>query len=603
MEDSELLYDYSTHKRPSNIWKFVGWSSAAIIVLFGIATAVMFAIIYTSSDDDDTSLSSRYLITNANIITMDPSNPTATTMLINNGRFVDVGDVDLLKRHPTSTLIDFQGKTIIPGLIDAHAHLVLLGATKMEVDLNNLNSISEVVETITEYIKQKDLAPGSWILGSGWDQTRWNPTNFPTRYDLDVSPLSEYYIWLRRVDFHAAWANSKVVNLSISENVFPANNSDPQGGKIVRDPITGEPTGIYVDNAMNNIDNLEPEKTDEQREEDIQAGIYECNKYGLTSIHDASVNAEEIELYKRLVDKNKYNLRNYIMVAGMASEEDSLEGYLNVAHEFCDKTKIHNYGNKLDVKSVKLMMDGALGSRGAAMIEPYSDDPDNVGLLFMSEDEFTQVATVWYECGYQVCTHAIGDLANRVVVETYADLLNKSGESNEDRRLRVEHAQIVHPDDFEIFHKNKIIASMQPTHATSDMRYAEDRVGKERIKGAYSWKKMLNLSVPLPLGSDFPVELVDPLLGIYAAVTRQDVTGWPAGGWYPEERLTRYEALYGFTQAAAYAAYQEYEIGSITPGKFADFVILSDNILDENVNILDIKVEQTFLGGKKVYQN
>ncbi|MEX1055150.1 MAG: amidohydrolase, partial [Rhodothermales bacterium] len=361
------------------------------------------------------------------------------------------------------------------------------------------------------------------------------------------------------------------------------------GGKILRDE-DGEPTGIFIDAAMSLLSEHVPEADEAHRAEALRRVLEETARLGLTGVHDAGISMDDINLYRTAIDEDRFDLRLYGMIGGVGSTLDTM----------CESGPILSYGGRLSVRSVKLYIDGALGSRGAALLEPYADDPSNTGLLRKAPDAFTEEVKSVLRCGFQANTHAIGDRGNRVALQAYEEAIGELGPGP--GRHRIEHAQIVHPDDFVRFHELHVIASMQPTHATSDMYWAGDRVGEARLAGAYSWRTFLDNGVALTFGSDFPVEAVNPLLGFHAAVTRQDAAGWPDGGWLPEQRVTRDEALRAFTIGAAYAAFQEDEVGSLEAGKYADFVVLSKNIMTiPPSEILETDVLATYLGGRRIY--
>ncbi len=526
------------------------------------------------------------VVHNADVYTMNDEQRRAEAFAIVDGRIEFVGTSQgALERYPEARRLDVQGRTVIPGLIDAHAHLMGLGTGMLEVDLMGAKSIDEVIERLTAFAE--DLPDDAWITGRGWDQNDWPGQEFPTRHDLDAA-FPDRPVWLRRVDGHAAWANTAAMEVADFDMIRQA--PDPDGGRILHD-LSDEPTGVFIDAAMGFIDRHVPPTNEEQYEEALRLALGEAARYGLTSVHEAGISLQTVDLYRRAIDEDWFTVRLYGMIGGRGQTFD----------HFCENGFIDGYGDRLTVRSVKFFMDGALGSRGAALLDDYSDDPGNDGLLMVEPPTFQENVRDAFECGFQVNTHAIGDRGNREVLNAYAraqaEVVAHSG------RHRVEHAQIVSPDDIPRLANLGLIASMQPTHATSDMYWAEDRVGSERIHGAYAWRSYLNHGVRVAFGSDFPVERVDPLLGFYAAVTRQDADGWPEGGWYPEERVTREEALRGFTLDAAYAAFQEDELGSIEAGKWADFVILADDIMTISAEkILDTHVVATYVGGREVYR-
>eukprot|EP01129_Flabellula_baltica_P013841 TRINITY_DN6510_c0_g1_i2.p1 TRINITY_DN6510_c0_g1~~TRINITY_DN6510_c0_g1_i2.p1 ORF type:complete len:539 (+),score=120.31 TRINITY_DN6510_c0_g1_i2:199-1815(+) len=509
----------------------------------------------------------------------------ATWFYVKDGLFVEVGSSGVEEKYPYASRVDLGGKFVMSGFTDAHTHVYSLGESLNQVDLVTSTGVDDVVERIRKFIQDKEIPHGKWILGRGWDQNKWNgsDTPFPTRYDLDS--FNNNPIILQRVDGHAIWVNSVAIN----STTLPDQN--PEGGKIMRDE-NGIPTGIFIDNAMGLITRLLPELSKEEIKETLKLGIDECSKYGLTSVHEAGLGPDVVDAIVELANEDSLNLRIYTMVMGETQDDLSY---------WCDKDKLDYYKDRVSTKAVKMFMDGALGSRGAALIADYSDDPGNYGILMKNQTEFDSYTKGWAQCGYQLCTHAIGDRANQVVLNAYEKLF-EIGLMNNESRYRIEHAQIIDTDDFVRFSEYNILASVQPTHATSDMLYAEDRLGPERIKNAYAWRTFLNNGVHLPLGSDFPVEYVDPLLGVYAATTRKNTKGLPEGGWYPEEKLTMEETLYGFTVAPAYASFSEDKIGNIKAGMYADFIVLSDDLSQVTEQaILSVKVEKTYLGGDIIY--
>jgi len=524
-----------------------------------------------------------FVVYNGLVRTMDDENPLVEAFAVKGDRFIDIGRNDyILSKHPLAKRIDANGKPILPGLIDAHAHLMNQGLMMIQVDLFGSTSVDDAVHKLLKFVEENPLEEGEWLLGRGWDQTNWGD-KFPTKEDLDPY-FPNTAIYLKRVDGHAAWVNSEALRQS-----DPLPNEDPEGGEIIRDE-QGNPTGILIDNAMWLVEEFIPPISLQKKRTALSMAIYECNKNGLTGVHDAGVKKSDIDFFKREIDRGTFNLRNYVFLAC----ENGVY--------FCPEVSpiLLGYGDKLTVRSVKLYLDGALGSWGAAMIEPYSDDPTTTGLLRMPPEEIEPNVRKWVELGYQVNSHAIGDLANRIILDAYENVQRSTGKK--DLRLRVEHSQIIAPEDIPRFASNNIIPSYQPTHATSDMRYAESRLGPERIKGAYAWQTLAKTGARLPLGSDFPVEKVSPWLGIYSSVTRKDLNGMPEGGWYPEESLTIDQTLKGFTIEAAYAAFQEKELGSITPGKFADFIIIDRDVYTiKPEDIPYTKVLATYLGGSLVY--
>jgi len=525
-------------------------------------------------------------VINGNIYTSDDNGPHIQAFAVNGGKIIDVGSTaEIMSRHPGARVIDVLGNTVLPGIIDAHGHLMSQGRSLIQVDLFGSQSLDEVIRRLEEFVIEHPVPEGGWILGRGWDQNLWgNGGAFPVKEDLD-SAFPDTPVYLTRVDGHASWCNSEVLRI-----VPPLPSEDPEGGIIVRDE-NGEPTGIFIDNAMNLVGNFVPPYDDETLLEALQLAILECNRLGITSVHDAGTVANEINLFKRAIDEGKFNIRAYSFLA------------CNNNNYFCPELQpiFIDYGNKLTVRSVKLLLDGALGSWGAAMLEPYTDNPGSTGLLLLTETDFFDAVQKWVHAGYQVNTHAIGDRANRIVLDAYEHVIREVG-FDKDLRLRIEHAQILAPEDIVRLSPLKIVASFQPTHATSDMGFAEDRVGPERIKGAYAWQSVAQTGARLALGSDFPVERINPFYGIHSAITRQNSDNLPENGWYPDQCLTIEQTVKGFTVDAAYAAFQDHLLGSITPGKWADFIIIDRDIFTSRPrDVWDTKVFATFVGGEMVY--
>lgn len=518
------------------------------------------------------------VVEHAVIYTVDKSHPKASALAVKDGKLLAVGE-DVGKHVGAGTRrIDARGRTIVPGLIDSHGHVAGLGDSLETLNLREANSVETVLEAVKKAAATR--GKGEWILGRSWDQTRWPGAQFPNADQL-TSVSGDHPVYLTRVDGHAAWVNRKALELSDVN----AATKDPDGGKIHKDG-QGKPTGILLDRAMGLVGRRIPPPSAAQIEARIARAAAECARLGLTTVHDAGVGEAELAAYHRLVAEGRLPVRVYVMLRG----EKLLDEYFKKGPEI---------GDYLTVRSLKLVADGALGSRGAALKEPYADDGKNVGLMITGRAEIEKVARRAAAAGFQVNTHAIGDRANREVLDAYAAVLG----GKNDRRWRVEHAQVVSLEDMPLFAKYSIIASMQATHATSDMRWAETRVGAKRVLGAYAWQRFLKLGVPVANGSDFPVEQPDPIPGFYASVTRQDKDGNPPGGWQPEQRMSREEALESWTLAGAYAGFEEKRKGSLVVGKDADFVMLSRDVMTVGAKeILGAKVVMTVVGGKVVYR-
>lgn len=526
------------------------------------------------------------VIHNARIYTADGARPVVDAMAVRAGRVVFTGDVAGARALASSStrVLDLGGRTVIPGMTDAHAHVAGLGTFLIDVDLTGTTSYAEVVARVVE--RARNTPKGQWIRGRGWDQNRWGDTRWPTHEALS-SAVPDHPVILTRVDGHAALVNAAAMRAS---NLTRASRS-PAGGEILKTP-QGEPTGVLIDNAEGLVERVIPPLTREQVKDAIKASIAEMHRWGLTGVHDAGSSAQVLELYEELGREGALNIRLYAMISDHAPTLDAWfrRGPLVGAHD-----------GMLWVRSIKLYQDGALGSRGAALLEPYADAPATNGLLVSAPEHIREVATRALAAGFQVNTHAIGDRGNRLVLDAYEAIFK--ARPTADHRFRVEHAQILHSDDIPRFAKLGVIPSMQASHQSSDMYWAGVRLGETRLRGAYAWRSLIASNVIIPNGSDFPVERVDPLISFKASVARQDAANWPIGGWYPEQRMTREEALLSMTLWAAYAGFQEQELGSLTPGKRADFVVLSQDIMRVPTEMLgDTHVLSTWVGGRNVYE-
>jgi len=518
------------------------------------------------------------VVRGARIYTVDPNRPAASAIAVKGGRILAVGDSVEPHIGSRTRVIEARGRTLVPGFIDSHGHMEGLGLSLETLDLRHTSSAQEVAALVA---KAAGATPRSeWIRGRSWDQTRWPDKAFPNAAILDRA-APDHPVYLTRVDGHAGWANSKALAIAGVTAATP----DPSGGKIIRDN-EGRPTGVLIDRAQGLVTHKIPPSTPEQIERRLERAARECARLGLTTVHDAGAGAQVIEAYRKLIAVGRLPVRIYAMIGG---EGDLWRRYLERGPEI---------GERLTVRSIKLVADGALGSRGAALLAPYSDEPGNTGLEILTREDIERVARAALARGFQVNTHAIGDRANRTVLDAYAALL----QGPNDRRFRIEHAQVIAPADFARFRQCSVVASMQATHATSDMRWAEARLGQERAAGAYAWQTLLRHGVRIANGSDFPVEDPNPLPGFYASITRQDAAGHPGGGWFPEQRMTREEALRSWTLEGAWAAFEESTKGSLTTGKLADFILLSHNIMEVPPSqILKARVVLTVLGGEIVH--
>ncbi|MGH8085747.1 MAG: amidohydrolase [Lysobacter sp.] len=520
------------------------------------------------------------------IHTMDAAQPQAEAMAFDaDGRILALGEREaLLASYPDAEALDVGDATVVPGLIDAHGHVAGLGLTQMRADLVGATSKDEVLARLRAFAA--DLPEGAWLLGRGWDQNDWPERAFPTAADLDAA-FPDRPVWLTRIDGHAGWANRAAMK-AIDKDL--SGDWQPDGGRIVRD-AQDRATGIFVDGAMGLLDSAMPAMDAATAQRALALGMQMAVEHGLTGVHDAGVSLPQLRGYQALADRGEMPLRVYAMADG----DGAALAWL------CENGVYAHPGGRLQMRVVKLYIDGALGSRGAAMIEDYSDDAGNRGLLLMSPEQMVDVAARAKDCGVQVATHAIGDRGNRVVLDAYEQVLGD--DSTSDHRWRIEHAQILTEADIPRFARLGVIASMQPTHATSDMPWAADRVGPQRIQWAYAWRKLRDAGGRLALGSDFPVESVDPRLGLYAAATRADAHGLPAGGWLPQEKLTAWESLRGFTRDAAWAGFAEDEVGSLAVGRRADFVVLGqDPLAIDPAQLDELDVLATYVDGEAVYR-
>ena len=505
-----------------------------------------------------------------------------SALAVRDGLVLATGNADLVERYPDATRRNGNGKTLLPGLIDAHGHISSLGYALLSIDVRGQQSAAEVAASVGAYAaKNPDL---SWIKGRGWNQVLWPGKQFPHSNDLDAV-ISDRPVWLERIDGHAGWANKKAMALA----GITRDTISPPGGEIIRDQ-QGEPSGILIDNAMRLVMDVIPETNPAEIKLALDAVSQHLLSLGITSAHDAGVLSREHKVYRQLADSGEMPVRIYGMYA---STEDDLEQVLAAGHS-SDPRDMYT------VRSIKIYTDGALGSRGAAMLEPYSDRPGHRGLLLTSREQLQTLFRLAINAEFQIAIHAIGDEGNRIGL----DVLEQAYEGFGGRHLRhrMEHSQVVALSDIPRFKQLDVIPSMQPTHATSDMNMAEDRIGAERLKGAYAWQSFLKQGSRVVSGSDFPIELANAFHGIHAAVTRQDRNNQPEMGWIPEQAMSLEDTMRSFSIDAAWAAHQESRLGSLTPGKWADFILLDQDIYQIPAqDIWRTQVLETWLAGELVY--
>lgn len=525
------------------------------------------------------------IVTAATIHTVDPHVPRVQAFAVRDGRFVYVGSRDGARafRGPRTKTLDLGNVTVLPGLIDAHLHFTGVGEALHEVDLVHAATFEEVVRrTVAFAAASRD----PWIIGDGWDQNLWPDKNFPA-HDALSAAIPDRPVVLHRIDGHALLANAKAMELA----GVGAMTQDPAGGRILRD-AHGAPSGVFIDNARALVMHAIPPATHDQLVRASEAALKECHRWGLTAIGDPGNGQDVIAAYEELARNGRYTLRNHVMLAG--SDSALIDAYLARGPRTLD------HDGRLAIRAIKLYIDGALGSRGAALLAPYSDDPNNTGLLRTAQAEVQHLCERALKAGFQVCTHAIGDRGNRVVLDAYEAALRTT--AVRDHRFRIEHAQVLAPGDIPRFAKLGVIPSMQSTHQISDMAWAQARLGPDRVRGAYAWRALLDTGVTIANGTDAPVEAVNSLRTFHAAITRENEANQPPGGWYPAQRMTRAEALKSMTIWAARANFMEHATGSITAGTYADFAVLDrDWMRVAPEAIMETRVLATYSGGKPVY--
>lgn len=526
------------------------------------------------------------LFINGHIVTMEKNLPIVEAFAVKDGYIFTVGtSKDILKSFPTAKIVDLNNKTVMPGIVESHGHLLTLGQSFIELNLEGTKTPGEAVKKVEEHIRNSSR--GEWIIGWGWDEGSW-AANYPNSEALDRISR-ENPVYLRGLHGFASWVNSRALELA----GIDSDTKNPDDGEILKDPETGIPTGILTNRAQEFIESILPPMSQSQIEKALKLAQQECLKYGLTSVHEARVSQQMLDAFHSLKERGELDIRIYAMLDW--KDEELIDSYIEKGPEI-------DPDHLLTVRCVKIFVDGALGSRGAAFFEPYSDNPSTTGVIETPEESVMQLTKRSLLSGFQVAVHAIGDRGNRITLDAYRNALRDV--PVEDHRLRVEHAQVVALEDIPKFAPLGIVLSMQPPHATSDMPWAEERIGSQRIKGAYAWRSFLDTGVHLALNSDFPGESLNPFFGMYAAETRQSPDGFPVGGWYPEQRLTRDEVLKAYTVEAAYSGFEETIKGKIAKGMLADFIILSDDIMTiSSKDLLDLRVKQTYVSGQLKYES
>ena len=544
-----------------------------LCVLFASLLAISFSSC-TSSENAD------MIVYNATIYTVDDSFSMAEAMAIKDGKILETGSTtEINSRYTAKEMIDANGKFIYPGFIDAHAHFFGYAADLSQASFTGANSWSECLQRLKEFQTSKNIAKGEWLLGNGWDQNDWDNKEFPDRDSLDKY-FPDNPVLLTRVDGHAAIANGAALQQA---GITPGTTLT--GGAV--EVVNGRMTGILIDNAIGLVSRQIPSRTEEQITSALMEAQQNCFAKGLTTIDDCGISFSDVELLDKLHKNNQLKMRIYALLSDDAANYDYI----------AKKGKIKT--DRLNVRGFKVYSDGALGSRGACLLHPYSDKPGHHGFLLSDASHFDSVANILYQQDLQMCTHAIGDSGNRTVLNIYGKYLG----GKNDKRWRIEHAQIVDAADMAKFGQYSVVPSVQPTHATSDMYWAPDRLGNVRVHQAYAFKQLLDQNGWIPLGTDFPVEDIDPLKTFYAAVIRKDSKGWPENGFQMNDALSREEALRGMTIWAARSNFEEQEKGSLEKGKLADFVLLDQDLMkaDEG-EILNLRVMMTVINGEKVYQ-
>jgi len=523
---------------------------------------------------------------NGRVMTMDANRPEATAIAVRSESILAVAsDQEVLDRADRSTRrVDLNGSFVLPGLIDSHVHLRSLGEQLASIDLRGVTSIEEIVRRVKA--GATSAAPSEWIIGIGWDQNLWSAKSYPDHRPLTAA-VPDSPVWLQRIDWYAGWANRKAMEVA----GITRDTLDPQGGRILHDK-SGEPTGVFLGEAMNLVDRAQPPPGRERIIDWLRLALTRCAEVGLTEVHDAAATREEAAAFRELAEGGQLPLRVYLMWKGYGGEP---------VDPLLEEPILINYRDRLTLRTLKLVIDGTMGSHGALFFEDYADEPGNRGFFVTPAEEIHRLTELALRKGYQVATHAIGDRGIRLTLDAFEQALAVF--PGRDHRPRIEHLQCVKKEDLPRLKRMGIIASMQPSHATSEWRWSETRVGPEGGQGLYALRWVLDQGIPLAAGSDLPVDSESPLVGLHSAVTRQDLEGKPEGGWHPDQKLTLEEALRAYTVGPAYAAFEEDRKGKIAPGFWADFTVLSSDLRAiHSSEIPKVQVVSTFVAGKLVFQ-
>lgn len=561
--------------------------------------AIITSLLFTSCQDTEKE-SATMLIYGGNIYTVDTTRPTVEAVAVKGNIILFAGSLAEAEQYKSAQtqLLDIEGKTMTPGLIEGHGHFMGLGYNELNLDLSNTTSYQEIVDAVAERVKK--AAPGEWITGRGWHQSKWKEmpselvNGFQT-HDLLSAISPDNPVYLGHASGHAGFANAKAMEIAglLELSKEGISKFEVEGGEVMRDAM-GRPTGIFNELAESLITKHIPENTPAKNIKAFEMAVAACHKNGITSFHDAGIGRETIALYQEMKAKDKIKIRLYGMLTGWDKE---------LLNDWYKKGPMIDSDNLMTIRSVKLNCDGALGSRGAWLLESYTDRPGHFGHETLPMDFVEETAINGLQYGFQICAHAIGDRANREVLDRYESAFSKFPQGVNDHRFRIEHAQHLHPDDIPRFAQLGVIPAMQAIHMSSDRPWAIDRLGEQRIKeGAYMWQSLLKSGIPIVNGTDVPVEPLNPIASFYASVTRKTIQGTPDGGYEPGEKMTRKQALKSYTLDAAYGAFEENIKGSITIGKLADFTIYDRDLMEvPEKELLHTEVAMTIFDGKIVY--